>query len=85
MADAWAGLARIYSSQDNLLKAARHFKKAHEIAPENNDFNFDLCMTYMKLERYEEAQSGFEQVTEREPNNIEAWINLSSCVTSIVI
>lgn len=79
LADAWAGLARLFSAQDNDSTSVNYYEKAVELMPSNTEFRYDLAMIHLKKERYNEASEMFAEVVKQDNLHIEAWVNHSSC------
>lgn len=83
LADAWAGLGRVFIAQDNDTTAVNYYEKAIEIMPGNTEYKFDLAMIHMKNTNYETAISLFRDITKLDPFNIESWINQSACIFAL--
>ena len=79
LADALAGIGRLFVAQDNDATAINYYKKAVEIMPSNTEFRFDLAMIHLNNERYDDALELFMEVVKQDKLYIEAWINYSAC------
>ncbi len=83
LADAWAGLGRLFIAQDNDPKAIVYYTKAVDLMPNNTEFRFDLAMIHLKDANYGTAGNLFSEISKQDTFNVEAWINYSACVFAV--
>lgn len=68
-ADGFARLGAIYDDRGDLGNAAEATGKAVELSPEDATLRHELGNYYVKLEKWEEAQTQYEKAIELDPEN----------------
>lgn len=74
-----ANRAQIAHARGDTLLAVDLYGRAVLRDPDALDAVFNLGNLLYHLGRYEEAAARFETVTQRNPRDVEAWLNLASC------
>jgi adenylate cyclase len=65
-------------------EAIPHFKRGIRISPLNPSFNLNgLGMTYIRMERYEEAITVFKKVLHYQPDYLSVHRNLAACYATL--
>jgi tetratricopeptide (TPR) repeat protein len=70
--DAWAGLAEVYTRQQNLTQAEAAWKEVTRMNPYHSQAHFALGKLYLAAGRLEEAKMELEAGLLTDPNNAEA-------------
>ncbi len=81
LAEAWAGKARVFVKQGNDKIAIKHYERAIEIMPFNDEFKYDLAIVFLRNVTLDKAEALFKEILEHDKQMIEAWINYSVCVS----
>jgi len=81
LAEAWAGLGRVFSKQYMDKTAIKYYLKAIELMPLNDEFKYELAMIYFNNKMNEKAAGLFKDIVRHDTQYIEAWINYSVCVS----
>ena len=67
----WWGLAHVVMNQGNFELAGEHFRRAAELAPNDQRVIYDWAMLHTMLGEYDAARPLFEKVVAVDPNSKE--------------
>lgn len=81
LAEAWAGIGRVNIKQGSDQSAVKYYERAIELMPLNNDFKYELAVSYLKRSFHDKAELLFNEIVESDVHYIEAWMNYSYSVS----
>src|SRR5690554_8236470 len=64
-------LAEIAKTENNITAALEYFKRAYTIDPNNNVYLQELAFMHAEKANFEEAETLFKEMCEREPRNVD--------------
>ena len=79
-ANAYAALARLFSSKREYTRAITHLQKAITIAPKVADYHYNLGLAYQNSYRIEDALTAFKTAVNYDVKHPAAWRGRGLCL-----